>query len=112
MLTCYREQISPGIRYGHPFHAPTLRFFGGESVERRLTSARFMPGHAQTAARLQRDWGRGDPEKLAFAPLIRTHALVHLLQKGLRYHELETSFDQARSSFVLPIFPFSRRCGG
>lgn len=70
---------------------------GEREKQKRLTIGVIFvnqTGHAQTAARLQRDWGRGDPEKLPFAPFIRTHALVHLLQKGLRYHELETSLDQ------------------
>ena len=53
-------------------------------------------GLGQTAARLQRDWGQPNPEALPFAGSIRPHALVVLLQKGLRLHEYESSIDQAR----------------
>lgn len=42
---------------------------------------------------LQRAWNH-DPQSLPFAPYIRTHALVSLVQKGLQYHELEQSFDK------------------
>ena len=55
-----------------------------------------LQGHGQTAARLQRDWGQPDPETLSFAPKIPTRALVSLLQKGLRYQEIESSLEQAR----------------
>ena len=62
----------------------------------RHDSHKLFKGHGQTAARLQRDWGRPDPEMLSFAPNVPTRALVSLLQKGLRYHELESSLNQAR----------------
>lgn len=45
---------------------------------------------------LQRAWNP-DPQALPFAPYIKTHALVTLVQKGLQYHEIEQSLDQARS---------------
>ena len=54
-----------------------------------------LEGHGKTAARLQRDWGL-DPETLPFARRIKTHALISLVQKGLQYHEIEKSLDQAR----------------
>ncbi|KAL4811143.1 WD repeat protein [Aspergillus unguis] len=50
-------------------------------------------GHGEAAVTLQRAWNR-DPQKLPFAPYIRTHALVSLVQKGLQYHELEQSLDK------------------
>ena len=53
-------------------------------------------GLGQTAARLQRDWGQPNPDALPFANSIKPHALVVLLQKGLRLHEYESSIDQAR----------------
>lgn len=46
---------------------------------------------------LQRAWNH-DPQSLPFAPHIKTHALVSLVQKGLYYHELEQSIDKARST--------------
>lgn len=52
---------------------------------------------------LQRAWNH-DPQSLPFAPYIRTHALVSLVQKGLQYHELEHSLDKVYiqvSSFYL-----------
>ncbi|PLB34539.1 WD40 repeat-like protein [Aspergillus candidus] len=50
-------------------------------------------GHGEAAVTLQRAWNR-DPQSLPFAPHIKTHALVSLVQKGLQYHELEHSFDK------------------
>ena len=55
------------------------------------------PGHGQTAARLQRDWGQPNPEALPFATSVKPHALIRLLHKGLRLHEFETSIDQVCS---------------
>ncbi|KAJ5086902.1 hypothetical protein NUU61_008209 [Penicillium alfredii] len=52
-------------------------------------------GHADAAVSLQRAWFP-DPQNLPFAPYIRTHALVSLVQKGLQYHELESSIDKVR----------------
>lgn len=45
---------------------------------------------------LQRAWNP-DPQNLPFAQHIKTHALVTLVQKGLQYHEVEQSLDQAGS---------------
>lgn len=42
---------------------------------------------------LQREWNP-DPQSLPFARHIQTHALVSLVQKGLRYHELQSSIDK------------------
>ncbi|MCJ1476525.1 hypothetical protein MMC13_005191 [Lambiella insularis] len=50
-------------------------------------------GHGQAAAKFQASW-REDPETLPFARHIKTHALIHLVQKGLQYYELEQSIDQ------------------
>lgn len=44
---------------------------------------------------LQRAWNP-DPQSLPFARHIKTHALVSLVQKGLQYHELESSVTQVR----------------
>ncbi|PWY88450.1 WD repeat protein [Aspergillus heteromorphus CBS 117.55] len=49
-------------------------------------------GHGEAALTLQRAWNL-DPQSLSFAPYIKTHALVSLVQKGLQYHELEHSVD-------------------
>lgn len=43
---------------------------------------------------LQRAWNP-NPQSLPFAPYIRNHALVSLVQKGLQYHEIEQSLDEA-----------------
>ncbi|KAF9888341.1 hypothetical protein FE257_008774 [Aspergillus nanangensis] len=51
-------------------------------------------GHGEAAITLQRAWNR-DPQSLPFAPYIKTHALVSLVQKGLQYYELEKSLDKA-----------------
>jgi hypothetical protein len=53
-------------------------------------------GHGDAAVSLQRAW-YPDPQALPFARHIKTHALVSLVQKGLQYHELESSIDKVRS---------------
>ncbi|KAJ5391294.1 hypothetical protein N7509_006784 [Penicillium cosmopolitanum] len=50
-------------------------------------------GHGDAAVSLQRAWFP-DPQSLPFARHIKTHALVSLVQKGLQYHELESSLDK------------------
>ncbi|KAL1989919.1 hypothetical protein VTN49DRAFT_7116 [Thermomyces lanuginosus] len=50
-------------------------------------------GHGEAAVMLQRAWNP-NPQSLPFAPYIRNHALVSLVQKGLQYHEIEQSLDQ------------------
>ncbi|KAL2009755.1 hypothetical protein VTN00DRAFT_5562 [Thermoascus crustaceus] len=50
-------------------------------------------GLGEAAVMLQRAWNP-DPQALPFAPYIKTHALVTLVQKGLQYHEIEQSLDQ------------------
>ncbi|KAJ5762175.1 uncharacterized protein N7511_005557 [Penicillium nucicola] len=50
-------------------------------------------GHGDAAVSLQRAW-YPDPQTLPFAPYIKTHALVSLVQKGLQYHELQSSLDK------------------
>ncbi|KAL2040938.1 hypothetical protein N7G274_006396 [Stereocaulon virgatum] len=50
-------------------------------------------GHGEAAVKLQRDWLQ-DPQSLPFAQRIKTHALVSLVQKGLRYHQIEHVLDQ------------------
>ncbi|KAJ6106449.1 hypothetical protein N7512_009966 [Penicillium capsulatum] len=52
-----------------------------------------IPGHGEAALSLQRAW-YSDPQSLPFARHIKTHALVSLVQKGLQYHELESSIDK------------------
>ncbi|KAF7713666.1 Uncharacterized protein PECH_001140 [Penicillium ucsense] len=50
-------------------------------------------GHGDAAVSLQRAW-YPNPQTLPFARHIKTHALVSLVQKGLQYHELESSIDK------------------
>ncbi|KAK5053087.1 hypothetical protein LTR84_002061 [Exophiala bonariae] len=50
-------------------------------------------GYGEAAVKLQRDW-RVDAESLPFAKNIRGHALVSLVQKGLRYHHLSLTIDE------------------
>ena len=54
-------------------------------------------GHGDAAVKLQRDWMQ-DPQSLPFAQHIKTHALVSLVQKGLRFHEIEQDLRQVTSS--------------
>ncbi|KAI9888256.1 MAG: hypothetical protein M1814_000795 [Vezdaea aestivalis] len=51
-------------------------------------------GYGEAAVKLQRDW-KSEPQGLPFAPHIKTHALVSLVQKGLLYHEVESSIDKS-----------------
>ncbi|KIX02141.1 uncharacterized protein Z518_08080 [Rhinocladiella mackenziei CBS 650.93] len=50
-------------------------------------------GYAEAAVKLQRDW-KVDAESLPFAKAIKGHALVSLVQKGLRYHHLSLTIDE------------------
>ncbi|ETI27815.1 hypothetical protein G647_00264 [Cladophialophora carrionii CBS 160.54] len=50
-------------------------------------------GYADAAVKLQRDW-RVDAESLPFAKCVKGHALVSLVQKGLRYHHLSLTIDE------------------
>lgn len=59
-------------------------------------------GHGEAAILLQRAWNP-DPQTLPFAPYIKTHALVTLVQKGLQYDELEKSLDEAGSHYASSI---------
>ena len=47
-------------------------------------------GHGQAAAKLQQYWLR-DPQDLPFAPKIERKALISLVQKGLKYNQIEHS---------------------
>ncbi|EEP80567.1 predicted protein [Uncinocarpus reesii 1704] len=53
--------------------------------------------HGEAAVMLQRGWNH-DPQKLPFAPYIKTHGLVTLIQKGLQYYDLEKSVDKNGNS--------------
>ncbi|KIV98226.1 hypothetical protein, variant 1 [Exophiala mesophila] len=50
-------------------------------------------GYGEAAVKLQRDW-KVDAETLSFAKQIKGHALVSLVQKGLRYHYLSLTIDE------------------
>ncbi|KIW24919.1 hypothetical protein, variant [Cladophialophora immunda] len=50
-------------------------------------------GYAEAAVKLQRDWNV-DAESLPFAKCVKGHALVSLVQKGLRYHHLSLTIDE------------------
>ncbi|KAI4249887.1 MAG: hypothetical protein LQ352_005504 [Teloschistes flavicans] len=60
-------------------------------------------GHGDAAVKLQRDWNQ-DPQSLPFAPHIKTHALVRLVQKGLQYYEIERSLHQDGDHFLSKAF--------
>ncbi|KAI5301368.1 hypothetical protein KEM56_001798 [Ascosphaera pollenicola] len=59
-------------------------------------------GLGEAATLLQRHW-MFDPQSLPFAPFVKTHALVTLVQKGLQYWELEKSI--TKSGDITPISP-------
>jgi hypothetical protein len=43
----------------------------------------------ETALSLQREWKTEEPQHLDFAPHVKHHALVSVLQRGLLYHDIE-----------------------
>jgi hypothetical protein len=47
------------------------------------------PDLRETAVKLQNEWQIEDPQQLDFAPHVKHHALVTVLQKGLLYREAE-----------------------
>jgi hypothetical protein len=58
----------------------------------RLSLASRANGHLDykdTAVKLQSEWDVEDPQKLDFAPNVKDHALVSILQRGLLYNEAE-----------------------
>ncbi|KAJ5898835.1 hypothetical protein N7495_003579 [Penicillium taxi] len=59
----------------------------------QLSPTDVITGHGEAAVSLQQTW-YPDPQNLPFARHIKTHALVSLMQKGLQYHELESSIDK------------------
>ncbi|KAJ5976196.1 hypothetical protein N7481_009903 [Penicillium waksmanii] len=84
-------------RYVFPFFIPR---FSNSSDAPPADLTRFPVGifknqvrHGDAAVSLQRAWFP-DPQSLPFARHIKTHALVSLVQKGLQYHELESSLDK------------------
>ena len=48
-----------------------------------------VTGFNETALKLLKDWQCVLPQDLSFAPNIKGHALVDLVQKGLLYHAHE-----------------------
>jgi hypothetical protein len=52
--------------------------------------------------KLQRDW-KVDAESLPFARCVKGHALVSLVQKGLRYHHLSLTIDEVLASALPKI---------
>ncbi|KAI1962130.1 hypothetical protein LOZ67_000193 [Ophidiomyces ophidiicola] len=54
-------------------------------------------GYGEAAIMLQRAWNP-DPQKLPFAPAVKSHALITLIQKGLQYFDLEQCIDQKGGS--------------
>ncbi|KAI4215837.1 MAG: hypothetical protein LQ351_001825 [Letrouitia transgressa] len=59
--------------------------------------------YSDAAVKLQRDWMQ-DPQSLHFAQHIKTHALVVLVQKGLRYHEIEQTLKQNGNELLTNAF--------
>ena len=54
-----------------------------------------LVGFGEAAVKFQRDW-LDNPQDLPFAPSVRTHALITLVQKGLQLCELESVVKEVR----------------
>ncbi|KAK5136000.1 hypothetical protein LTR08_004254 [Meristemomyces frigidus] len=61
-------------------------------------------GHENAATAFYRDWHRPqefrDPERLPFAPVVKRHALVSVVQDGLRYDELSAKHSAYGPKFL------------
>ncbi|KAI0392536.1 WD40 repeat-like protein [Xylariaceae sp. FL0594] len=52
--------------------------------------------YRETAVKFQKEWHVREPHRqLDFAPYVKSHALVNVLNKGLLYHSLEREYEQA-----------------
>ena len=58
-------------------------------------------GYGDAAVKLQRDWNV-NAEALPFSKHIQGQALVKLVQKGLRYHHLHLTIDEASAFASTP----------
>lgn len=57
--------------------------------------------YLDTAAHLEKEWNVEQPQqKFDFAPHVKHHALVHVLQRGLLYNEAERNERQVSSSMA------------
>jgi hypothetical protein len=63
---------------------------------RRLTDCH-SSDYQETALRLQKEWNLENPQQLAFAPHVKNHALVSVLNKGLLYNTSEKEAAQVCS---------------
>ena len=58
-------------------------------------------GYGDAAVKLQRDWNV-NADGLPFAKHIQGQALVNLVQKGLKYHHLQLTIDEASHVMIVP----------
>lgn len=54
--------------------------------------------YCETAIRLQKEWNMEDPQRLSFAPHVKSHALVSILNRGLIYNMHERRFAASQVS--------------
>lgn len=86
----FKNQVRSAATLGSP---PPHPIIPSHSISNQPSFSFFQIGHGDAAVSLQRAWFP-DPQSLPFARHIKTHALVSLVQKGLQYHELESSLDK------------------
>lgn len=56
----------------------------------RTTDTDLCADYRETAVKFQKEWRVQEPHRqLDFAPYVKSHALVNVLNKGLLYHSLE-----------------------
>jgi hypothetical protein len=87
----FKNQVRSALTLGSPPPPPPPP--SSHPIAFLTKSPFFQTGHGDAAVSLQRAWFP-DPQSLPFARHIKTHALVSLVQKGLQYHELESSLDK------------------
>ncbi|KAH0258015.1 hypothetical protein KCU91_g16044, partial [Aureobasidium melanogenum] len=70
-------------------------------------------GHENAARALHQDWHRpqeyGDPEKLPFAPLVKQHELVHIIQDAIFHDQLLAQVTNQSRRFNLTTRQFAHR---
>lgn len=61
-----------------------------------------LADYRETAAKFQKEWHIKEPHRhFEFAPHVKSHALVSVINRGLIYHSLERQYAQKQVRFMI-----------